>query len=265
MRSTNLFPAAYKYPPFTPFTPFALLFTSHTASPPSSSSAALESTGVSSESSRRREVFFVFLSPASHRSENSPSATSTTAEAIPMSSSTPPPSTEPIAATPISSAPPLFIPVQLEPSRDSGKSIEGASANPEDIAGAKQMEKKAEEAAAKKSKARKRDDTAKGKWWHCFTSEIELRNLEAEGFIKPGSWRRVSSELNPAPEAGEWVVTKALIERGFSLPPSDFFSEILKTYELQPHHIAPNSILAISNHVALCEGHLRIAPDLPLF
>ncbi|KAK1573103.1 hypothetical protein QYE76_008314 [Lolium multiflorum] len=177
-----------------------------------------------------------------------------------MSSSTPPPTTEPIAATPISSAPPPFITVQLEPSKDSGKIIEGTSANPEDTVGAKQMEKKAKEAAAKKSKARKRDDQAKGKWWPCFTSEIELRNLEAERFIKPGSWRRVSGELNPAPEAGERVVTKALIERGFSLPPSDFFSEILKAYELQPHHIAPNSILAISNHVALCEGHLRLRP-----
>jgi hypothetical protein len=61
------------------------------------------------------------------------------------------------------------------------------------------------------------------------------------------------------------VVTKGLIERGFSFPPSDFFSEILKAYELQPHHIAPNSILAINNHATLCEGHLRIAPDLPLF
>ncbi|KAK1602833.1 hypothetical protein QYE76_017006 [Lolium multiflorum] len=264
MRSMNLLPTAYKFPPFTPFTPTRPLFISRTAPPPSSPSAAPELTGASPESSHRRVVFFVFLSSASHRSKNSLPATSTTAEAIPMSSSTPPPSSEPIAAIPISSAPPPFIPMQLEPSKDSGKSIEGTSANPEDIAGAEQMEKKAEE-AAKKSKARKRDDKAKGKWWPCFTTEIELRNLEAEGFIKPGSWRRVSGELNPAPEAGEWVVTKALIERGFSLPPSDFFSEILKSYELQPHHIAPNSILAISNHVALCEGHLRIALDLPLF
>ncbi|KAK1606314.1 hypothetical protein QYE76_029987 [Lolium multiflorum] len=57
----------------------------------------------------------------------------------------------------------------------------------------------------------------------------------------------------------------ALVERGFSLPPSDFFSEILKAYELQPHHISPNSILAISNHVTLCEGHLRVTPELSLF
>jgi hypothetical protein len=61
------------------------------------------------------------------------------------------------------------------------------------------------------------------------------------------------------------VVTKALVERGFSFPPSDFFREILKTYGLQPHNISPNSVLAISNHVALCEGHLRVTPELPLF
>ncbi|KAK1650707.1 hypothetical protein QYE76_068512 [Lolium multiflorum] len=53
------------------------------------------------------------------------------------------------------------------------------------------------------------------------------------------------------------VLTKALVERGFSFPPSDFFLEILKAYGLQPHNISPNSVLAISNHVTLCEGHLR--------
>ncbi|KAK1617664.1 hypothetical protein QYE76_023181 [Lolium multiflorum] len=36
-------------------------------------------------------------------------------------------------------------------------------------------------------------------------------------------------------------------------------------YKLQPHNISPNSILAISNHVTLCEGHLRVKPDLTLF
>ncbi|KAK1677052.1 hypothetical protein QYE76_037900 [Lolium multiflorum] len=61
------------------------------------------------------------------------------------------------------------------------------------------------------------------------------------------------------------VVTKALVERGFSFPPSDFFMEILKSYGLQPHNISPNSILAISNHVTLCEGHLRVTPELSLF
>jgi hypothetical protein len=127
------------------------------------------------------------------------------------------------------------------------------------------MEKKAEEAAAKKSKARQRDNESKGKWWPCTTTDAELSNLEVEVFIKPGSWRTLPGAPTPAPEDGEMVVTKALVERGFSFPPSDFFSEILKTYGLQPHNISPNSVLAISNHVTLCEGHLRVAPDLALF
>ncbi|KAK1628700.1 hypothetical protein QYE76_003015 [Lolium multiflorum] len=148
-------------------------------------------------------------------------------------------------ATPISSAPPPFVPVQLEPSKDSGKNIEGTTANPEETAGAEQVGKKAEEAAAKKSKASARDSEAKGKWWPCTTTETELRNLEAEGFLKPGSWRTIPDS--------------------FSFPPSDLFSEILKAYGLQPHNISPNSILAISNHVTLCEGHLRVTPELSLF
>ncbi|KAK1629308.1 hypothetical protein QYE76_003623 [Lolium multiflorum] len=90
------------------------------------------------------------------------------------------------------------------------------------------------------------------------TTEMELKNLESEGFLRPGSWRSVPDELAPAPRDDEMVLTKALVERGFSFPPSDFFLEILKTYGLQPHNISPNSVLAISNHVALCEGHLRL-------
>ncbi|KAK1694675.1 hypothetical protein QYE76_011372 [Lolium multiflorum] len=167
-------------------------------------------------------------------------------------------------ATPISSAPPPFVPVRLDPSKDSGKETEGTSAHPEKTSGAGQTEHQAEE-VTKKSKARKRDSDAKGKWWPCTTTEVELKNLESEGFLQPGSWRSVPNELAPAPRDDEMVLTKALVERGFSFPPSDFFREILKTYGLQPHNISPNSVLAISNHVALCEGHLRVTPELPLF
>ncbi|KAK1644412.1 hypothetical protein QYE76_062217 [Lolium multiflorum] len=39
----------------------------------------------------------------------------------------------------------------------------------------------------------------------------------------------------------------------------------MKAYGLQPHNISPNSVLAIGNHVTLCEGHLRVSPELPLF
>ncbi|KAK1595945.1 hypothetical protein QYE76_017398 [Lolium multiflorum] len=159
--------------------------------------------------------------------------------------------------------PPTLAPVQLDPTKDSGKDTEGTSAIRESFREEQQRGK--EEVAAKKSKACKRDSESKGKWWPCTTTDTELNNLEAEGFLKPKSWRTIPGSLVPAPEAGEIVVTKALVERGFSFPPSDFFSEILKVYGLQPHNISPNSILAITNHATLCEGHLRIPPELPLF
>jgi hypothetical protein len=89
--------------------------------------------------------------------------------------------------------------------------------------------------------------------------------MESEGFLKPKTCQVFLGAPIPAPEDGELVLTKALVERGFSLPPSDFFLEILTKYGLQPHNISPNIILAISNHVALCAGHLRIEPDLTLF
>jgi hypothetical protein len=62
----------------------------------------------------------------------------------------------------------------LDPSKGSGKNIEGTSDNPEELAGSKQMEKKAGEVATKKSKARSRKGEVKGQWWPCTTTESEL-------------------------------------------------------------------------------------------
>jgi hypothetical protein len=89
------------------------------------------------------------------------------------------------------------------------------------------MEKKVEE-VTKKSKTRSREGEVKGQWWPCQTTEDEFCNMEAGGFLRPGSWRAVPGAPCPTPEAGEWVMTKALVDSGFSLPPSDFFSEILE-------------------------------------
>jgi hypothetical protein len=75
-----------------------------------------------------------------------------------MSSSTlPHAQSEPIAATPISSAPLPLVPVRLDPAQGSGKTIEGASTDPAELAEKEYMGKKVEEVAAKKSKARSRE------------------------------------------------------------------------------------------------------------
>ncbi|KAK1641699.1 hypothetical protein QYE76_059504 [Lolium multiflorum] len=166
-------------------------------------------------------------------------------------------------ATPLSSAPPPFIPINLDPSKDSGKEVAGTSAHPEKPPG--RVRRSTKRTRPQRKRKLGSETPAKGKWWPCTTTEMELKNLESEGFLQPGSWRSVPDEPAPAPRDDEMVLTKALVERGFSFPPSEFFLEILKTYGLQPHNISPNSVLAISNHVALCEGHLRVTPEISLF
>ncbi|KAK1693875.1 hypothetical protein QYE76_010572 [Lolium multiflorum] len=85
-----------------------------------------------------------------------------------------------------------------------------------------------------------------------------------EGLIAP-DWSFMKDSITPKPDPDERVFTKAWVERGLSLPCSEFFLSVLSTYGLQPHKICPNSYLLLSNFVMLCEGHLGIRPDIHLW
>ena len=61
------------------------------------------------------------------------------------------------------------------------------------------------------------------------------------------------------------MVFKAFLDRGFSFPPSPFFLQLLSRYNAQLHNFPPNSILAASAYVSLCEGYLGVAPSIELF
>jgi hypothetical protein len=61
------------------------------------------------------------------------------------------------------------------------------------------------------------------------------------------------------------MMLKSHVERGLSMPPSSFFTNLLKFYGLQLHHIAPNSLVSVAGYAALCEGFLRIRPRVDLF
>ncbi|KAK1650741.1 hypothetical protein QYE76_068546 [Lolium multiflorum] len=125
------------------------------------------------------------------------------------------------------------------------------------------MAAKVQETENKKaSKARNREGE-RGQWWPCETTDTELRELQSEGMIS-AYWSFIRDTVVPKPGAGEVVMTKAWVERGLSLPCSEFFLSILTTYGLQPHNI-PNSYLLLSNFATLCEGHLGIRPDVKLW
>jgi hypothetical protein len=113
----------------------------------------------------------------------------------------------------------------------------------------------------KASKARNREGE-KGQWWPCNLTEFELKALQEEGFLALGSCRFLKDSSTLTPEDNERVLTKAWVERGLSLPPSDFFLVVLHTYGLQPHNICPNAYLILSNFVTLCKGHLGVRPDI---
>jgi hypothetical protein len=50
----------------------------------------------------------------------------------------------------------------------------------------------------------------------------------------------------------------AHFELGFGLPVSDFFWDLLDTYDLQPYHIPTNAVMILSTFPAFCEGFAGI-------
>jgi hypothetical protein len=78
-------------------------------------------------------------------------------------------------------------------------------------------------------------------------------------------WRTDHKALVLAPNSTEILMLKSHVERGLSMPPSHFISNLLKFYGLQLHHIAPNSLVSVAGYAALCEGFLGIRPRVDLF
>ncbi|KAK1613650.1 hypothetical protein QYE76_019167 [Lolium multiflorum] len=186
------------------------------------------------------------------------------------SPSSPEPSTvEPICPDPIAFLPPFVSDIRLaQPFSASSSTALGriptAQELQEEIQGQARMAAKVQEAENKRaSKARSREGV-RGQWWPCETTDAELREFQNEGMISQ-HWSFMRDSDVPKPDTDERVMTKAWVERGLTLPCSEFFLSVLNTYGLQPHNICPNSYLLLSNFATLCEGHLGIRPDVRLW
>ncbi|KAK1652194.1 hypothetical protein QYE76_069999 [Lolium multiflorum] len=184
-------------------------------------------------------------------------------------SSPDPSAVEPFCPDPIAYLPPYISDVRLaQPFSASSSTLLGriptAQELEEELQGQARMAAKVQEVENKKaSKARSREGV-RGQWWPCETTDAELRELQNEGMISE-HWSFTRDSDIPNPDADERVMTKAWVERGLSLPCSEFFLSVLDTYGLQPHNICPNSYLLLSNFATLCEGHLGIRPDIKLW
>ncbi|KAE8780597.1 hypothetical protein D1007_46231 [Hordeum vulgare] len=102
-------------------------------------------------------------------------------------------------------------------------------------------------------------------------SEIDEEHIEAlhhHRLLPPASQvlvRLPDAETAPTPAVGEVVVFNEHFYQGFGLLASAFFSEWIRFFGLEPHHLAPNAILQLSAFVILCEGFVGIDPRVDLW
>jgi hypothetical protein len=54
-------------------------------------------------------------------------------------------------------------------------------------------------------------------------------------------------------------------ERGFGVPTSPFIRALLHYYNVELHHLAPNSISQVAIFMAVCEGYLGMDPQWNLW
>ncbi|KAI5006424.1 hypothetical protein ZWY2020_033667 [Hordeum vulgare] len=88
--------------------------------------------------------------------------------------------------------------------------------------------------------------SSQGAWLGSDVSEEHIEALHHHPLLPPASQVLVQlagAETAPTPAVGEVVVFTEHFYRGFGLPASAFFCEWLRFFGLQPHHLAPNTIL----------------------
>jgi hypothetical protein len=107
-----------------------------------------------------------------------------------------------------------------------------------------------------------------GEWTHSKCSLNELNRLVSEGLLQDKdlvNWHPSFREPFPMENVDEIVTFYHFAERGLALPSCSFFRGLLYYYELELHHLNPNSICHISIFIHFCEAFLEIEPHWDLF
>jgi hypothetical protein len=105
-------------------------------------------------------------------------------------------------------------------------------------------------------------------WRPSTVGTMDLELMVLEGMIqleKEIEWKSCLGQPFPTEAQEEVVLFKSFCERGFALPASDFFQELLQFYGLELHHLTPNGVSYIANFQHFFEAFLGIEPLLPFF
>jgi hypothetical protein len=143
---------------------------------------------------------------------------------------------------------------------------EMAEANPDDPAD-KEADGEAEEEGAE-DEEEQIPQNLHGYWQKSHVKDSDVQAMKGEGTMAPqaeSGWQTDFKAPVPIPNPSKIVMLKFHVERGLSMPPSLFFTNLLKLYGLKLHHISPNSLVSVVGYAALCEGYLGICPRVDLF
>jgi hypothetical protein len=109
-------------------------------------------------------------------------------------------------------------------------------------------------------------DLGTAEWERSKITNQDLNLLKKLGITaKPKAVCFPSEESYPAPPMGYRVSFVDHLIRGLSTPIHPFLRGLLFVYDLQLHHLTPNSILHISIFITLCEAFLGVSPNWALW
>jgi hypothetical protein len=104
-------------------------------------------------------------------------------------------------------------------------------------------------------------------WARSSVTERKLEDLVRYGLPRlrasrtQPEWRVPPSDhREPAPLEGYMVSFMAFHERGFSMPANPFMQALLHYYNVELHHLAPNSISQAAIFTAVYEGYMGMEP-----
>jgi hypothetical protein len=105
-------------------------------------------------------------------------------------------------------------------------------------------------------------------WTKSVSTEATLARLVTAGMMAEatiGGWRISPGENYPDPRPGEIVVFEDFYWRGFGNPCHPFLRKLCDYYRVSICNLHPNSVLAVSIFITLCESYLGIQPHFNLW
>jgi hypothetical protein len=118
----------------------------------------------------------------------------------------------------------------------------------------------------KKNKSKVEEETVANMstgWCKSKMSESLVREFENMGLLQEqgvSQWRAGEGEDYPMEGTLETVMFCDFVERGLTLPVSEFFYRLLQFWGIQLHHLTPQSILHLSIFTHFYEAFLGIRP-----